>query len=452
MQKVRKYSVAFCGGAFGDEGKGRIVDEFVNAYSQKKAKVIVYRDNGGSNAGHTVEFGDKRLALHQLPSGIFNRRATVVLGKGMVLHPEDLIEELNQAAAVAGSEMAKVLIDEMAVLCLPTHRAYEAALKIWQEGGRGATGRGIGPAYADFYLRQPLRMRDLMDFRKEALVSHYRLYKALLKGLNLDIEKILVPVLGKNDPVEVGSEDVFLRQLKKQSQKLGELISDVTDMIHKNWNGNKCAFVFEKAQAIGLDPRWGVYPDVTSSDTTFDGIRMSTEGIIDPDLIEKKVAVIKATYMSSVGKRKIPTLISGTLADRIREDAGEYGATTKRPRDIAYLDLPALTYFAKVGGVNALVLTHMDIVYPDKPVRICTKYLYRNREVSYRPDQEFLLKVKPVYKDFEPWDKSELQQAKNYQEIPRQAKKYLRYVSEAYKLPILLITTGPKRHQTIYIR
>jgi adenylosuccinate synthase len=151
---------------------------------------------------------------------------------------------------------------------------------------------------------------------------------------------------------------------------------------------------------------------VTASDCTLGGVTYSTEGTVDSFQIEKRVAVIKATYMSSVGIRKIPTLVEGEFADRVREDANEYGATTKRPRGIAYLDLPAIKYYQKAGYTTHLGLTHMDIVYADTPVKVCIGYEINGKAVDYRPDQEYLLKVKPIYKEFKTWDQKEMMKAR----------------------------------------
>lgn len=361
----RPFSYAICGGAFGDEGKGRIVDEYVAELSQQRP-TIVYRDNGGANAGHTVELPDgTKIAFHQVPSGVFCTNTTVMLGKEMVLHPADLLLELKEITKHAGKrELARILIDHQALLSLDTHRAYEAALKMWQSGGKGSTGRGIAPAYADLLLRHPIRMRDLVIFDCETLTQHYRLYEALLKGLDQSLKDAVVPTAGGGTQ-KVGSLKQFLETLSEEASQLKKMTVDTLPLIEKAWNGTKNAFVFEKAQAVGLDHRWGVYPDVTASNTCFDGIYSATEGVVDPRDIEVRAAVIKATYMSSVGSRKLPSAMTGKLATTIREDAGEYGATTKRPRDIAYLDLAALKFYAKVGGSNCHILTHMDIiVYP----------------------------------------------------------------------------------------
>ncbi|OGD63026.1 hypothetical protein A2160_05265 [Candidatus Beckwithbacteria bacterium RBG_13_42_9] len=449
---IRKNSFAFGGGAFGDEGKGRIVDLYVSRLA-KKGQVIVYRDNGGANAGHTVEFKDgQRVALHQLPSGIFIKGATVVLGKGMVLHPGDLLAEIKEVKRISGGKIpAKIMIDEMAVLSLDTHRAFEAALQNWQSGSKGATGRGISPAYADVLLRHPLRARDLAAWRLSALKQHYQLYQALLRGLGEDLAKMKVLTMN-GKLVSVGSQQQFVNNLKQSLKVIKPLVKNVYPFLETAWKNKKVSFVFEKAQGVGLDARWGVYPDVTASDTTFAGIFAATEGIINPEEIELRAAVIKATYMSSVGIRRLPSVMTGRLADKIREDAHEYGATTKRPRGITYLDLPALHYFTKVGRANALVLTHMDIVYPKTPIKICVGYKSKGKTVGYRPDQEYLDQVKPVYKLLPTWDQKAIRMARKTKKLPKNARQFLKFVSQELNLPILAITTGPKRNQGLPIK
>lgn len=449
---MRKNSFAFCGAAFGDEGKGRIVDEYVTTYSQK-GPVVVYRDNGGANAGHTVELANgKRVAFHQLPSGVFHKKAIVVLGKGMVIHPGDLLSEIHAIKKICKKTgMATIMIDEMATLSLDTHRAYENALKSWQEGGRGATGRGIAPAYADILLRHPLRLRDLVSKNnKDLLKRHYRFYKALLSGLGVELSKaMVVTVDGKTVPV--GSEEAFVTRVLTQTHKVKSYIQDVSGFVQKTWANPRYTYIFEKAQGIGLDYRWGVYPDVTASDTTFDGILMATEGAIDPSDIQIRAGVIKATYMSTVGARILPTMMEEELAERIRTDAFEYGATTKRPRGLAYLDVPAIRYFCRVGKINRLILTHMDVVYPDRSVKVCVGYTKNGKPAGYRPDQQYLLTVKPTYVEFEPWDKKEIQHARSVKGMPREAKKFLAHLSRAVGVKILMVTTGPRRDQSIMV-
>jgi adenylosuccinate synthase len=360
----RPNSAAVVGGALGDEGKGRVTDELTAEFLNDHKKVVHYRDNGGANAGHTVEVGQTRIALHQLGSGILQNSATVILGKEMVLHPEDLVTEIEDVKQAAGSQQipADLKIDEMAALCLDTHRAFEAVLKMRSRGSKGATGRGISPAYADIVYRHPLRMRDLTAKNwQQKFKDHYDLYAGWVKGLGFRLAKLEAPRLG-GDNVKVGSADEFLERLAATRKVLINFIQPVYQDLKQSWQ-KETPMVFEKAQALGLDKRWGVYPDVTASNCGFDGIFSSTEGVVDPQQLAVRAAVIKATYTSSVGARRLPTIMNKKLADRIRKDASEFGATTGRPRDIAYLDLPMLSYLFKVGRVEDLVITHLDISY-----------------------------------------------------------------------------------------
>lgn len=452
MEKIRENSYAYCGGQYGDEGKGRIVDQKVTDFCLNGKEVIVYRDNGGANAGHTVELKNgNRLIMHLLPSGVLNERATVVLGKEMVIHPSDLIHEIDNIREGNNGKLAKIMVDEMAILSLDTHRAFEYIQKERTGGGNGSTKRGIGPTYADVVYRHPLRMRDLINFDEVKLRKHYQYYKDMIKGLNNTDLKDIKVIYGKNEHRKVGREDSFIKQLKKESKTLKPFVYDVYDFIKESWNDESKVFIFEKAQSIGLDLRWGVYPDVTASNTCFDGIYSSTYGIVNPNKIGLRSGVTKGTYMSSVGSRRLPTMMEAELAEKIRADAWEFGSTTGRPRDIAYIDMPTMRFFANVGNINDLTVTHMDIVYPETPIKVCNEYYIGNKVVDYRPEQEFLLKVKPHYIELPTWDKEAIRRATIYSEIPQTAKEYIQYMEDELKARVSTITTGPKRDQTIEV-
>lgn len=446
----RVNSVAIIGGILGDEGKGRITDELTADFLKKYKKVIHYRDNGGANAGHTVIIKNIKIALHQLGSGITQKGCTVILGKEMVLHPEDLVEEIKEVKKAFGFSKipSKLLIDEMAFLSLDTHRAFESILKNKSTGSKGATGRGISPAYADIIYRHPLRIRDLFSKNwKEKVGKHYNLYKDWIKGMGDNIKEIDTARLsGKS--IKVGSESQFLDRLEKAKKIIKPFVSSVNQTLEKNWH-SQTPMVFEKAQALGLDKRWGVYPDITASDCTFDGIFSSTEGIVDPQNIAVKAATLKTTYSSSVGSRILPTLIKTNLAEKIRKGANEYGATTKRPRDIAYIDLPMISYLFKVGRVEYLTLTHLDICYLDTPIKVCINYKIDGKSVSYRPDQEFLNKVKPEYIKLPSWETKNLTKIKKIKDLPWQAQKYIAFLNKCLGTKLFMLTTGPKRNQTI---
>jgi adenylosuccinate synthase len=445
----RANSVAVVGGALGDEGKGRVTDELTAHFLKTHGEVIHYRDNGGANAGHTVVVGKIKIALHQLGSGILQKGCTIVLGKEMVLHPEDLVTELEMVkTATGGTIPAQVLIDEQTVLSLDTHRAFEAALKNREAGGKGSTGRGIAPAYADVLYRHPVRIRDLtaQNWRKK-LVKHYQLYADLIDGLGSTLSEQLVPrLIGEN--IAVGSEKEFLARLEQARETLLPLCADVHEFLKTAWSGTT-PFVFEKAQALGLDLRWGVYPDVTASNCGFDGILSSTEGVVNPQAIALKAATLKATYTSSVGSRQMPTVMDEKLAHRIREDANEYGATTKRPRDIIHIDLPMLSFLCRVGGVEQLVLTHLDIAYPEVPIKVCVAYKQGKKTVGYRPDQEFLNTVTPEYIELPSWDGKALVGVSEFAKLPQAAQQYCAFISQALETELLMVTTGAKRREAV---
>jgi len=447
---LRPNSIAIEGGAFGDEGKGRVVDEVCAMLIGRRGRGVVYRWNGGANAGHTVVVGDRRLALHQLPSGVLFPGATVVLGKGMVIHPGDVLAEIQEVRGLLGEVPARLVVDEMAVLALDTHRALEGALRQWAEGGRGSTGRGISPAYADVLLRHPVRVRDLAaDDWRERLGRHYDLYAALVRGLDANLAKVEVPRLN-SPPVPVGSRFVFLDRLGAQRSILLPFVSSAYDFLREQWADPAVPFIFEGAQGVGLDPRYGVYPDVTSSDPTIGGILPSTEGLVHPARIAVRMAAIKATYTSSVGRRRLPTAMDAALAERIREDAGEYGATTRRPRDIAHIDIPCLRFFGQVSGASYLVLTHLDIAYPELPIRVCTHYTdAAGRPAGYRPDQLYLDGVRPVYIELPGWDGAAIRGVTRLADLPPAAVQYIAFLSRALEMTPLFATTGPQRDAII---
>jgi len=452
----RRNSVVVLGAMFGDEGKGRITDELTEYFLNKKGfkKVIVYRDNGGANAGHTISHNGKKIGLHQIGSGILHKGCYVVLGKGMVIHPSDLLEEIDEIKQVFEFKKlpANLMIDEMSVLSTDLHRAFEYALKNSSSkslGSAAATGRGIAPAYADVVYRFPLRIRDLYkkDWRTY-FIEQYRRYTKLINGLGFEIKNIKIERY-KGRKYKVGSCDKYIKDLERCRKLLKPYVFNISDFISKNWNSN-VPFIFEKAQGIGLDSRWGLYPDVSASNCSLDGITYSTEGIVNANDISARFGVIKSTYTSSVGKRVLPTAMEEKNATIIREKANEYGTTTGRARDIAYMDLVMLEYFCKMGGIEELVFTHMDIVW-DSTVKVCTKYKLKNRFVGYRPDQEYINNIRPFYKEFKAWDIEELKNLKNSKKLSKEITKFLDFYSEFTNTSPVMITYGPDRHDTLFL-
>lgn len=450
----RKNSVAVIGAIFGDEGKGRITDELTSYFLKNFKKVIVYRDNGGANAGHTISMDGKKIGLHQIGSGILQKGCIVVLGKGMVIHPIDLLAEIEEVKRVFEFKdiPSKIMIDEMAVLNLDTHRAFELALKNRSSktlSSQAATGRGISPSYADVIYRFPIRMRDLLarDWEK-SLGEHYDMYSEWISGMGMNCAQISVKRFNGKE-VFVGEKEQFINNLAECRKLLSKYVFPLSDYLKKEWNSDT-PFVFEKAQAVGLDPRWGIYPDVTASNCCLDGITSSTEGIIDANEISARFGIIKSTYTSSVGKRWLPTFMEEKYAKVLRDEANEYGTTTGRPRDIAYLDLEMLSYFCKVGGIEELVFTHMDIINK-RDVKVCIKYLKDGKRVFYRPDQKYIDDIKPVFKAFKYWNKEELKKSKKLADIQKEARDFVHYISKQTHTTPVMITFGPDRNDSILI-
>jgi adenylosuccinate synthase len=449
--RYRENSFAIGGGAWGDEGKGKFTDYFASQAHQEGKDVIVYRVNGGANAGHTLEFEGKRIALHQIPCGAFVDGAKVVLGGGMVIHPEDLLTEINMVKEASSNQpRSTIKIDNMAALALDTHRAYEYVLKKWQTGISGSTGRGIAPAYADITLHQPLRIRDLQRMDWQKFARHYDLFSKQISGLGEDMSLIDVETLNKGKR-KVGTKDEYIGRLKDSQKQLSQYIEDSYEFIRNTWSDEKNTYIFEMAQAIGLDPRYGVYPDITASDTTCVSITAATQGLVDYRDIKRRISTLKATYCSSVGSRILPSLMEPQLAARIREDAKEFGSTTKRPRDITYFDLPALRFYQRVGGANEIGLTHMDIVYPNTPVKICIDYQIDDKSVPYRPDQQWLDLVTPIYEELPTWDGKRASLAQIFRQLPQEAKDYVHRIESELHSPVTIIGNGPKREQVIEI-
>lgn len=452
----RPNSIAVIGAFFGDEGKGRITDELADYFLNKKhfKKIVIYRDNGGANAGHTISNKGKKISLHQIGSGILHKRCHVILGKGMVIHPSDLLEEIEEIKEVFEFKElpAQLMIDQMATLNLDTHRAFELALKNINSkslGSTATTGRGISPSYADILFRFPVTFRDLYKKNwEETFSQQYDRYNKLIKGLGFEMKNIEIRRY-KGRGYKVGSKKKFLNDLEKSRKLLEPYVQDIYEFVKKQWN-SKTPFIFEKAQAVGLDLRWGVYPDISASNSCLDGITYSTGGIIDANDISARMGVIKSTYSSSVGKRKLPTTMEEKHAERIREDANEYGSTTKRARDILHTDLVMLKYFCKVSSIEELVFTHMDVVY-NEPIKLCIKYKKENKRVEYRPDQEYLNDIEPVYKEFKSWDKEKLKKIKSTNELESNVIKFMDYISSYTKTTPVIITYGPDRNDTLFI-
>ena len=481
-QLARQNTICIAGAQYGDEGKGRLIDDSLTRISREQGikNVVVIRYAGGSNAGHTVYTPDgQKIALHQVPSGVVQEQAVCLMERGMVLHPEDLATEIIDAEQKLGRSLnGSLIVHPEAIMVTDLHRAEEVLNRELSQGkADGGTGRGISPAYAHALTRTGNEMGDLFrDNWNDLLGAQYDIYQRTFAGHGRDIATALVPDFretrrqGAVVNRTVGSKEEFLHRLglmrewfmsREAAVPAEQRMFQNTFPIHrKMYRDVSMGILFEGAQAMGLHAWLGRRPDVTASDTGPKGILSST-GFWDYTDLSQVVGVAKATYMSSVGAGKPITMIDlpSQLTDEdrahlspdqefaawTREEAHEYGTTTGRPRDICYMDLPFMTFNIRTGGLRAIAFTHLDIARADMPVRVCTHYTDADGNlVAYQPGLRYQEGLTPHYIDLPGWDGSEVQNARSFDDLPLAAKQYLSFMERCLGVPVVAATTGPK--------
>jgi len=460
-QEARANSVAVIGVQLGDEGKGRIVDNKIQQLLALKniKKVYVIRSQGGNNAGHTVEKGKVKIGLHQLPSGIFYRQAIEIMDSGMIIHVRDLLDEIKLAEEVAGKLVKRLILSEDAILCTDLDRAKEVLNRIIDGKAKGGTGRGMGPATAGFFDKTGSSIKDLIsDNWLDTFTKKYELMDKLFFAYGENLSQMEVPDFYKTKREKkavnkiVGTKEIFLQRLKKDRNELLDIniVKDTFYLHSKIEEDSSSGIVFEMAQAVGLDPWFGTRPDRTSTPTTMYGITAGTRYWL-PHQVLQKIGIMKATYMSSVGARTMPTEINDDHAQWIRDFAHEYGTTTGRPRDVCLIDIPFLLYNLRMSGANSLGITHLDVAKKDIPIKVCVGYKKNNKEVTYKPDMFEFENLKPIYIELPSWDSEEVVNVKKFNNLPLAAKQYLNFLQNVTGLPIVFITTGPNRDACIEI-
>jgi len=474
---ARENTVIIIGVALGDEGKGRLVDNKIKFLLEIPGvqKVVVIRFQGGSNAGHTIQIRGENVGLHQVPSGIMYAETVGIMDRGMVIHPEDLITEIGYIEDKVGDTRGKLILSSDAILVTDLERAEEVLNTIKQKKAAGGTGRGIGPAYAHFYDRLGLNIHDLMDENwRETLGTQYDRYEKEFTAFGLDLPNVLVPDFketkrsGKSKTRTVGQREEFLDRLEDARKKLIEkdLVKN-TFVSHTNiYSDLSYGVLFEGAQALGLHAWLGTRPDVTSSDTSMDGIKTGTAVWRGQDILDR-IGVFKIPYTSSVGVRKMPTHIElpKDLADLpetatdeqkraayIRVKAREKGTTSGRFRDILHLDLEMIRYNCRMAGIEVLAGTHLDIAREGETIKVCTHYTNGSGErVPYQPGLRYLNGVIPHYIELPGWDGEAVAKAKSIEELPDNARYFLAFIQGTTGYPIVAVTTGPARENFISV-
>jgi adenylosuccinate synthase len=432
---------------FGDSGKGSVTAKF-NHLLNKDKKLLSIRFNGGANAGHETLMNGRLIVTHQVPTGIIHEGATVLMTRGMVIHPQDLLSELEEIKSLFGGDLpGKLIIDERTTLTLDTHRALEGALNSITTGGRGSTGRGIAAGYASHYERISITLKDLLSSDwEDKLRAHYQLYFSLISGFPGGLALSDMQVVTHTQITRpVGAVDIFIQRLQETRSALRQYASsDAYHILESAWNDLTIPITLEGAQGPGLDPFHGVYPDVTASRPMSRNINDATYNIIDPDKIFYRVAVLKTTYMSSVGTRVLPTIVNDETEQWIQEAFDEKGRSTGRIRDIYPISIPIGTYHRKAAGYRFTVATHMDASKPDTNIEVITHYTDKKTGVEkpYLPFQDYLNTLEAHALTFDGWDADQVKKAKTFTDLPINARRFLGFLSQSIA-PINMITYGP---------
>ena len=414
------------GAQWGDEGKGKIVDLLSNKTD------FVARYQGGANAGHTLHFDGKTHILHLIPSGIFHKNTTCVIGNGVVIDPLTLLEEIDMVKKAGAKVDGRLLISETAHVILPYHKNLdkvgELALGLQKIG---TTGRGIGPAYVHKIARSGIRMMDLGDpeFLRKKMESNLTEINTKLTGYNAK-------------PLDLG--DMYDAMIEA-GKKLEPFICNTTNLFHEALDEGR-EILLEGAQGSLLDIDHGTYPYVTSSSPVSGGACIGTG--IPPTAIKHVMGITKA-YCTRVGNGPFPTELKDKTGEELREAGHEFGSTTGRPRRCGWIDLVALRYAVRINGINELVITKLDVLDQFDVIKACTSYRIDGKE---RNDFPLRLKeldgIEPVYTEYKGWKES-TRKASAWDELPETTREYLEAISKYLKVPVKIVSTGPGRDETI---
>lgn len=411
---------------WGDEGKGKIVDYFAKDYD------LVARFQGGPNAGHTLYIGDKKVVLHQIPSGVFHADKLNLIGNGVVLDPVTLKKECETVASFGVDLKKNLFISERTHLILPTHRALDKASEASKGNQKiGSTLKGIGPTYMDKTGRNGLRVGDLLD--KNFTTSYIKLrlkHQRLLDNHAFD------------EDISGWEEEFFeaVEFLKELNIVNGEYF--INDKISK---GKRV--LAEGAQGSMLDIDFGTFPYVTSSNTISAGV-CSGLGVA-PQKIKEVIGVTKA-YCTRVGSGPFPTELHDETGEKLRQIGSEFGATTGRPRRCGWIDLLALRFACMVNGVTRLVMTKADVLDEFKELSVCTHYKLNGEEISEIPFRLEKGNIEPVYKTFTGWNQPS-SKATSAADLPDTMKEYVKFINEYLGVKVHYISNGPGRDQIISV-
>jgi adenylosuccinate synthase len=423
------------GAQWGDEGKGKVVDLYTESAD------VVVRYQGGNNAGHTlvVDRGGEvsKTVLHLIPSGILHAGKTCVIASGVVVDPAICLKEI-EALKVRGylQDDHQLMIASDASVIMPYHRALDVAREAEASGQRiGTTGRGIGPCYEDKVGRRAVLMRDLLD----AGLLREKLERELVE------KNHLLRRLGQ-EPLEV---EALVAEYVGYGSRLKPYIAETGRYVYDQLKRGRHV-LFEGAQGTLLDVGLGTYPYVTSSHTTAGGVCVNTG--IAPRQLDGVIGITKA-YCTRVGEGPFPTELDDEVGEHLRRVGHEYGSTTGRPRRCGWIDVAALRYASRINGFTGLAVTKLDVLTGLKTIKMCIGY----KDASGRRHEEPSMDVRvlegwePQYEEMPGWSEA-LHSVREWDELPNAAKHLLRRLETLLEVPVILVSVGPKRAETIVLK
>ncbi len=417
------------GAQWGDEGKGKVSD-----YLAQKSDIVV-RYQGGNNAGHSIEFNNKRYALKHIPSGVFNPKTKNIMAQGMVINPKMLLEEIQQLKS-QGIKDFQLYISDRAHVIMPYHLDMDAAIESVKADDKkiGTTKKGIGPCYEDKYGRIGIRFGDFINEEvfKEKLTDALLIKNKILKAFGL----------------KEYNPEVLFNEYKKYAKELEPHVMETGSFLASEIEAQKTV-VFEGAQGVMLCIENGTYPFVTSSSPTASAVPLYTG--LSPKHVVNTIGIVKA-YTTRVGMGALPTEIQEEkLNNLIRERGNEYGTVTKRPRRVGWLDTVVLKHAARVSGLTELTITLLDVLDTLETIKIGYAYSLNGKEIDYIPGSNHAYsQVKVKYVEMPGW-KEDITKVKSFSDLPKNTKKYIMKIEELVGVPVKIFSVGPDRTQTIEI-
>ncbi len=421
--------VVIVGAQWGDEGKGKFID-----YLASEADVVV-RGQGGNNAGHTVVVGDKKYALHLIPSGILYENTANVLGNGIVFDPRGFFEEYD-ALQREGVKVDQIKVSQRAHVVFPYHRELDA-LSEEEKGATkiGTTKKGIGPCYMDKVERTGIRVGDMLD--EAAFAEKLR--------AQVDRKNHIAKALYGVEPFDF---EAIFSEYKAYAERLKPMTCDTVAYLNDQYEDGK-NILLEGAQGTLLDIDLGTYPFVTSSHPTAGGFTVGTG--LAATRIDEVLGITKA-YTTRVGAGPFVTEQDNAIGDRIRTQGNEFGVTTGRPRRCGWLDLVIVRHAVRVNGLTAIALSLLDVLSGFDEIKLCRAYRIDGVEtLDFPADLRDLAKAEPVYETFPGW-REDITGCTKYEDLPENAKRYISFIEVFLGVPAAFISVGPKRSQTIIRR